>query len=175
MAQGDRSCSCEEIARSPFGIIDDIERLARVVCSPRHVNKKNGTLKPGLFPLSHISEKGLSLTRVDQVDEERFTGIADRIAGSIPTDKNVVAGIVTCKMGAVRAVKDAFDLRTFCVFDDPDLEGDNPAHATLIHALHSALPLDDPSRLELRDRLLTFFDKVVVAISDYYQGDNTRS
>lgn len=73
-------CSCENVAHGALGLIEKEELVSRVVCDPRHISKKDGSIKPGVFPPSHIKEKGLSLMRPRYLSDEELKMHADAIA-----------------------------------------------------------------------------------------------
>lgn len=148
-------CSCETVAHGEVGLIAHDEPVARVVCDPRHILKKGGGIKPGVFPPSHIRTKGLSLMRPNYLTPEELRAHADAIASNDPNDKAV--GVIDCEAGGIRAFVEADGTRIVCLFDDPIKDDptlpDNPAHASLIAA--KEIPEDDIN--EVRDRLLDLF------------------
>lgn len=135
-------------------IVND-ESVSRVVCDPRHIFKKGGGLKPGVFPPSHIRTKGLSLMRPKHLTPEELKAHADAIASNDPKDKAV--GVIDCEAGKIRALVDQDGMRIVCLFDDPVKDDptlpDNPAHALLIAA--KEIPEEDIN--EIRDSLLGLF------------------
>ena len=151
-------CSCETVAHGDLGLIKHDEPVARVVCDPRHILKKGGGIKPGVFPPSHISTKGLSLIRPNHLYPAALRKHADAIASNDPKDKAV--GVIECEASNIRAFVGADGTRIVCLFDDP-IENDpklpdNPAHASLIAA--KEIPEDDIN--EVRDYLLGLFSEL---------------
>ena len=148
-------CSCEAVAHGELGIILPDELVARVVCGPRHIAKKDQSIKPGIFPPSHIATMGLSLMRTNYLSEEDLRKHADAIAAH--DEKDSAVGVIECKVSLIRTLVEQDGLRSVCIFDDPvigdPMVQDNPAHALLIAARE--LPLEDIA--EIRDRLLRVF------------------
>lgn len=153
----DNICTCEEIAQSKFGVVNDNERLARVVVSPRHF-KKNGSVDPGVIPISHIEKIGLSLMRLDHMDEAELTKQAEVVAGAIGNG-NTVNGVLIASALSVRNSNDG--VREFCVFDDPvgatDKQPANEAHAAALLARFH----DEVEIRRLRGLLFDRFSPVV--------------
>ncbi len=146
-------CSCENVAHGDLGLIEPDELVSRVVCDPRHISKKDGSIKPGVFPPSHIKEKGLSLMRRNHLSDDELKKHADAIASHGPKDTAV--GVIEAKAQDIRALKEEDGTRSVCLFDDPVKDDpaipDNPAHALLI----AAKEMGDDDIAEIRTRLLT--------------------
>lgn len=124
------------MARGELGPVDDDEDIARVVLSPAHIRKSDGKIKPGVFPPSHIKERGLSLLRITRMADAEVERQANAIAGNLPGNQPV--GLLVCVASRVRALNDDDDRRALCLFDDPvkddpDLP-DNPAHACAVRS-----------------------------------------
>lgn len=143
------------MAHGDLGLIAHDEPVARIVCDPRHIRKSDGALRPGVFPPSHIAKSGLSLLRPRHLTDDEVKMHADAIASHDPKDKAV--GVIDCEAGPIRALVEADNIRSVCLFDDPVKNDpklpDNPAHASLIAARE--MPEDDIN--EVRDRLLDLF------------------
>ena len=147
-------CACELVAHGDLGLIEPDELVARVVCNPRHM-RKDGSIKPGVFPPSHIKDKGLSLMRPKHLSSEALKKHADAIASH--DKKDTAVGVIECKAHAIRELTEADGTRSVCLFDDP-VKGaptlpDNPAHALLI----AAKEMPDEDITEIRVRLLSLF------------------
>jgi hypothetical protein len=153
----DDICTCEQIAQSKFGVVNDSERLARIVVSPRHF-KKDGSVDPGVLPITHIEKIGLSLMRVDRMDKAELTKQAGVVAGAIDGG-NVVNGVLVANALTVRHSNSGE--REFCVFDDPVRETakipENEAHAAAL----LARPHVDSEIRRLRGLLLDRFSPVM--------------
>lgn len=159
----DNICTCEDIAQSKFGVVNDNERLARVVVSPRHF-KKDGSVDPGVIPISHIEKLGLSLMRLDHMDEAELTKQAEVVAGAVGNG-NIVNGVLIANALTVRNSNNGE--REFCVFDDPvratDKQPENEAHAASL----LARPHDDSEIRRLRGLLFGRFGSVVPIANVY--------
>jgi len=147
-------CSCEGVAHGELGAVLDDERVVRIVTSPRHV--KNGRLKPGAFPLSHIEKSGLSVVRREHLTDDQLKVLAAEIAGR--SDAEVPYGTLIGSAAQIRSVINTEGERSLCLFDDPVVNdgtlSDNPAHALVIKSGCS----DDTLRLQ--GQLLEIFDTV---------------
>ena len=152
-------CSCEAVPSGQIGVIGNTERLGRVVCNPRHL-RKNGELKPGLFPITHIQKMALSLMRLDQCDETEAKLQADHVAQS-GTGKDEAVGYSIASAGALRDLVDDAGLRLLCVKDDPlvlDRDGvSNPYHALA----GSSLFHNDADIVEIKTKLMAAFSGLV--------------
>jgi len=144
-------CPGEAVAKSKFGVVTDDELLARVVVSPRHF-QKDGTIKPGVLPLSHIAQGGLSLMRTDHMDAAELAVQAQRIAGA-----ETAAGVLLTKTRPIREITDDNGNRSLCVIDDP--EPLNEAHAAAVQS--GALGADDPEIKRIRGVLMDLFGGLV--------------
>lgn len=146
-------CSCEDVALGELGLIEPDEIISRVVCDPRHIYKKDGSIKPGVFPPSHIKEKGLSLMRSKHLSEGELKMHADAIASH--SEKDTAVGVIEGEAHVIRSLEDEDGTRSVCLFDDPVKDDpavpDNPAHALLI----AAKEMGDDDIAEIRTRLLT--------------------
>lgn len=154
-------CTCEEIAQSKFGVVNDNEMLARVVVSPRHFKK--GGLDPGVLPISHMEKIGLSLLRIDHMDEAELTKQANAIAGSIGGG-NAVSGVLLARAISIRNSNSGE--RENCVFDDPvraPVVPENEAHAAAL----LARPHDESEIRRLRGELLARLGSVTLIQSVY--------
>lgn len=154
------------MSHGEFGPINDSERVARVVTYPNHF-RKDGGIKPGLFPPSHIRDGGLSLMRLNMMNEEELSKQAQAVAMSKPGEEP--RGVRTCNASALRAiVDDEQGGRSLCVKDDPIKDDkclpDNPAHAIAIGTRYQ----DDPEILRIRGELIEVFGELT-AISDIYK------
>jgi hypothetical protein len=142
------------VAHGVLGPVEPDEIVARVVCDPRHLTK-NGSIKPGVFPPSHIAKKGLSLMRPGHLTAEGLKMHSDAVAAHDVRDTAV--GVIECKASIIRALVDADGTRSVCLFDDPVIDEpalpDNLAHALLIVA--KEVPDEDVA--EIRTRLLLAF------------------
>lgn len=158
-------CTCEASPRSDLGSVSDCERLARVVTSPRHIGK-NGQLKPGVFPPSHLgaTEKpgnlGLSLLRIDRLTAEETNLHAKAVADCSPDE--TPAGLLICDAVKLRDLRYAdSEERALCVLDDPVINDtrlpDNPAHAVIIRA---GFLSDETETLRIRGKLLDLFGAI---------------
>ena len=147
-------CSCEMVGHGKLGTVLDSEQLARVITSPNHV-RKDGSLKPGAFPPTHIKRSGVSVVRTAHVTVKQMVVIADAIAGNKAGEK--LSGIAVCKASAIRSIRNDNEERSLCLFDDP-VEGketlpDNPAHAIII----GSNDFDHAEILRLQGELLKLF------------------
>lgn len=143
--------SCEKVARSTFGTVQNKERLGRIVLSKNHINKKTGEVKPSVFPPSHIGKTGLSLMRIDMMDEHELTHQADAVADKASIE-NVVAGVLVSFASELRKLQNDSAERLLCVVDDPTDE--NEAHS---FAIKTVVVQDEADIKEIRDALLTMF------------------
>lgn len=146
-------CSCETVAHGDLGLIEPGELISRVVCDPRHISKKDGSIKPGVFPPSHIKDKGLSLMRRNHLSDDELRMHADAIASH--SEKDIAVGVIEGEAQIIRTLEDVDGTRSVCLFDDPvkddSVVPDNPAHALLI----AAKEMGDDDIAEIRTRLLT--------------------
>ena len=155
MTESDLSkyCSCETVALGELGVIEPEELVSRVVCDPRHVYKKDGSIKPGVFPPSHIKEKGLSLMRSKHLSDDELRMHSDAIASH--SEKDVAVGVIEGKVQSIREMEEVDRTRSVCLFDDPVKDDsfvpENPAHALLI----AAKEMGDDDIAEIRTLLLT--------------------
>ena len=128
------------------------ELLGRLLYFPDHV-RSDLTPKPGAFPISHIKEKGLSLVRVNRLDQKAFVAFACALANQ-STDRTWY-GHVEFGANVARAIKDEDGCRMICLFEDPTDDcaniPENPAHATLISASH---PMSEADAKEVRAELV---------------------
>lgn len=150
-------CTCEEVARSKYGPVVDQERLARVGVNPRHF-RKNGDLKPGIFPPSHLETKGLSVTRVDVIDVDELRKQAE---AQLREEGETVKGVVLLLTAALRQECDQDGSRCLCVFDDP-VDG-NEAHACILRSANQ----DETEIRRIRGKLLELFPKPT-SLEDVY-------
>jgi len=153
-------CTCEECARSKYGPIGNEERLGRVGINPRHV--KNGVLKPGIFPPTHLERKGLSVTRVDVIDLDELTKQAQK---QVINEGEMVEGVVLLETAVIRAEIDEHGNRCLCAFDDP-VDG-NEAHACILRSANQ----DETEIRRLRGRLLELYPKTTPLSEVYPAGD----
>lgn len=146
------------------------ERLARVVTYPNHF-RKDGSLKPGLFPKTHIEASGLSLIRADRIEGEELTRQAAAIAGTREGEEP--SGVCVCTAERLRGVIDHEGNRSLCVKDDPMVNDpvlpDNPAHAIAIQALGK----DESEALRIQGELVRLFSQLT-AIDKLYDGSVTN-
>ena len=145
-------CACETVAHGELGLIEPHEMVARVVCEPRHVLKKDGAIKPGIFPPSHIAKGGLSLMRRNHLSDDELRTHADAIASH--DKKDTAVGFIECAAEPIRSLVEVDGTRSVCLCDDPvkdhPVVPDNPAHALLM----AAQPMRDEDINEIRLRLL---------------------
>ncbi len=145
-------CSCEDIAHGPCGLIEQDERLGRLLYFPDHV-RSDFTPKPGAFPISHIKDKGLSLVRVNRLDDKAFVAFASALANQ--SADRTWFGHVEFGVNVARAMTDEDGIRMVCLFEDPTGQHtnipENPAHATLISASH---PMSEADAKEVRAELV---------------------
>jgi len=150
-------CPCEQHAHGELGTVQDGEELARLVVSPAHF-RKDGTLKPGMFPVSHLSS-GLSLLRIDHLAPNELLAQAKAIVAS--NEENAPAGIRMVSAAALRAELSQDGLRCLCVIDDPVIGDeklpDNPAHAITVKSSAQ----DEPEILRIRQRLMEIFGPLI--------------
>jgi len=143
----------------------DHERLARVATHPNHF-RKDGSIKPGMFPPKHIKETGLSLIRVDHIDEAELRRQAEAVAGCKPGE--TVRGVRLCSVRDLREIAEPSASRSVCVKDDPIANAmalpDNPAHAVVIRADGQ----DDPEILRIQGILTDVFG-ALMSIEDVYK------
>ncbi|QCL96067.1 hypothetical protein [Agrobacterium tumefaciens] len=158
-------CTCEEVAHGALGKVANDEKLARVIMSPTHF-KKNGELKPGAFPLSHIRQSGLSLFRTDRMTKEDIV----RIAGAIAPPNQTPHSLAIAVAADIRSIELVEGEQALCVLDDPVLNSppfpDNPAHAIAISSTDRTSEDCDPEVLELQEALLTKFKAQLRRIPD---------
>lgn len=158
-------CACEAESHGDLGPVEDPERLARVVTSPNHF-RKDGGLKPGAFPLSHIKTSGLSLMRVDRMVETVITEISHTIAAQ--KEGESPKGLLIRTASELRALKDDVDDRLLCVVDDPVLNSppypDNPAHAIAV----SAKERSHEEILEIQLALLELFEGTMLPLGSVH-------
>ncbi|WP_049735576.1 hypothetical protein [Rhizobium ecuadorense] len=158
---GAQYCACEAESHGDLGPVSDDERLARLVTSPNHF-RKDGGLKPGVFPLSHIKSSGLSLMRVDHMQEVAITDISHKIARQ--KEGESPSGLLIRSALELRSLRDEVEDRLLCVVDDPVLDAppfpDNPAHAIAV----SAKERSDEEILEIQSTLFELFDGAIVSL-----------
>lgn len=145
-------CSCEAVSRSKHGTIGNEETLGRLVFSPQHISAK-GKIKPGLFNLTDIKIRGLSLVRTGKINPTDLAFFASAVAGMLPGRS--LLGHAEFLASVARELVDDGGKRTTCVFDDPTAKDGsipaNPAHALLISAIDG---IDDEDAMEIRAHLL---------------------
>ena len=143
-------CACETVAHGELGLIESHEMVARVVCAPRHV-RKDGAIKPGVFPPSHIAKKGLSLMRRNHLSDDELRMHAEAISSH--DEKDTAVGFIECAAEPIRSLVQVDGTRSVCLCDDPVKDDpvvpDNPAHALLT----AAQPMPDENIIEIRRRL----------------------
>lgn len=156
MAEDEELCSCEYASLGDLGSVSDEEYVARVVLHPVHILKKDGTVKPGVFPPKHIRESGLSLMRTDKMDEDELTKQAEAVLAGSQKGKHV-QGVLLCQVSRLRTIYTE-GRRSICVTDDPVKDHkvlpDNPAHAVSIQS-HI---LDESEIERIRSELMDIFD-----------------
>lgn len=152
---GDVICAgeCRDIGE--FGRVENRERVGRLVTSPNHF-RKDGSLKPGAFPISHIRASGVSLLRVDKMSEARVTEVCEAIASL--KEGETPSGVLLRLVADVRSIKDDHGDQALCVLDDPVRNmppaPDNEAHAIALSSKDRA----DEDILEIQSELLSLFD-----------------
>jgi hypothetical protein len=143
------------VAHGDVGLIHDEELVVRVVCDPRHIAKKDGSIKPSIFPPSHIAKKGLSMMRPKHLTAIELKLHADAVASHHPKDTAV--GVIEGEASKIRALVDEGGERLVCLFEDPVIdepgELDNPAHALLVVARE----LSEDDIAEIRTKLTLLF------------------
>lgn len=146
-------CSCEAVARGPCGLIGNTEGVARLIFFPDHIRKSDNSVKPGAFPLSHITEKGLSLVRPSKLSDPELHVFAKAVAAQ--TSDRKWYGQIEFATSVPRSLFDSDGNRSVCVFEDPtDADDDipqNPAHALLISTSH---PMAEEDAKEVRAALV---------------------
>lgn len=151
-------CSCEAVSHGDLGVIKDSEFVVRVVCQPRHINKKDGSIKPGVFPPTHIAKRGLSLMRRKHLNADELRCHADAVAAHDPRQNAV--GVIACQARDIRSLKEDDGTRSVCLFDNPIVGDptccDNPAHALLI----AARQMEDEDIERIRFHLLQAFNEL---------------
>ena len=151
-------CSCEAVSQGDLGVIEDSEFVVRVVCQPRHISKIDGSIKPGVFPPTHIEKRGLSLMRSNYLTTDELRGHANAVA-AYDTKQNAV-GVIDCQACDIRSLKEDDGTRSVCLFDNPVVDDptccDNPAHALLIVARQ----MEDRDIIRIRFSLLQAFSKL---------------
>jgi hypothetical protein len=129
-------CTCEECARSELGTISDEETVGRLIFNPEHLSKKDQSVKPGAFPLTHIQHKGLSLVRAEKISDQDLKRFATAVASQ--KQGRTWHGLAMFPSKAVRERTSANGDRIVCLFDDPtEADGEipeNKAHALAIAA-----------------------------------------
>jgi hypothetical protein len=152
----DGSCAEEKQARGELGPISDNELLVRVVRSPQHLNLKTGVLRPGLFPRSDISSKGLSLTRSEKLLHDELLVYARAVAELKSGEK--LHGLRCATAASLREVKLRDGVRALCVIEDPaagiDKVPDNPAHSVTVASQKS---LSEDEIIEIQVKLAKIF------------------
>ncbi|MER9107340.1 hypothetical protein NKH95_25790 [Mesorhizobium sp. M0848] len=158
-------CSCEQAKHGEMGPVVATERIARVVVSPQHF-LKDGSIKPGVFPIGHIEEKGLSLLRVDKMSGGDIHKQATAIAGDPAKQKP--AGALVCTADTLRGLQSETadgTIQALCLLDDPVIGDkqlpDNPAHAFAVRSLGR----DRPETLRLQLELVNIFGSMM-AVAD---------
>lgn len=154
----------EEHAVGPHGPVNDAEIVARIVVSPRHF-RSNGQLKPGVIPPSHFVKGGLSLIRVEKINEENYSIVARHIAeGTSITaaERQVPAGHIEWEACVVRSVRSSADEQSLVLLDDPILnhpcQPDNDAHALA----KARMNIDELESQRIRDALFFELRKIFV-------------
>lgn len=163
-------CSCELEAHGDLGSVEDSERLVRVVFNPNHIRKKDGKLKPGVFPLSHIAKSGLSLMRLEHLTPGELAAHSQNVANS--SIGQSVEGLLVGRASQIRGMLDSKSCRLMCVVDDPVLNDpnipDNIAHAI---SISSVVRTDDEIQELQADLLEIFSDIVKVSDAHDYKID----
>lgn len=153
----DGTCSEEKDVRGKLGPVQDLEILARIVRSPQHINAK-GEIKPGLFSQSDITKNGVSLTRIDKLEDPYFKAYAIAVAELKNGQK--LAGVVKTVASKILNIKNKIDgdSRAFCLIEDPatgvqDVP-ENEAHAVAI----STMPIEaEDEKIRLQVELVKIF------------------
>lgn len=153
-------CSCEVEARGPHGPVADSEPLYRAAFSPKHIDK-NGRLKPSVFPLSHIANKGLSLVRTQKVEDSSLAEFCNALS-AMQEGRQWCGGFqFTCSI--LRTIRDE-DGRLICIFDDPT-EAKNGVPANDAHAIavsHDGA-MSDEEAMEVRATIIENAEQILLA------------
>ena len=150
-------CGCESVSHGELGPVQNHEILGRVVTNPNHV-RKDGSLKPGLFPTSHLMHTGLSLIRVDQLSLPVLTDVVSFIVSSM--HEQTLEGLSLASAEQLRSIKDEVSgSQSLCVTENPIIdeppEPDNPAH---VIALRSSSQ-DETEIIRIKGILMDMFGK----------------
>lgn len=158
-------CTCESESHGELGPVANAERLARLVTSPNHF-RKDGRLKPGAFPPSHIKASGLSLMRIDLMAEDFIVEVAQKIA----KEGENLKGLLVRTAGDLRSLKDDADDRLLCIVDDPVIGSppypDNPAHAIAVSSKERA----EDEILEIQSALFELFDGTLIHLGSVHKA-----
>lgn len=165
-------CACETVSHSELGPVKNHERLGRVVTSPNHI-KADGTIKPSLFPPTHLIGSGLSLLRVDEMSAEEIERQVLAIAGTKPGE--TPKGLRLCVTQRIRDLHDENrGHRALCVVDDPVIGHpklpDNPAHAIVIRSAEQSLA----DAIQLRGLLADLFSPLT-PVNQVHKGSSEAS
>lgn len=114
------------------GVIEDEERLVKVIHSPEHYDQEKGTIKPGAFSAEdlHNLNRGLSLDRILHSSRESLQERAETLTGK--KKERLLEGFATTIAEKIRQITHSDGERALCVIDDGLKE--NPAHSICIRA-----------------------------------------
>jgi hypothetical protein len=156
----DGTCSDEKKPRGKFGPVQGGEMLARIVKSPEHFNR-TGQIKPGLFPKSHITKSGLSITRLEKIKDNDFKEYCNAVAEMKEGQK--LAGIRKVLTSRIWQILNENRTRAFCVIEDPAPQiGELPANEAHAVAVTSLPVESDDEIIRLQTELTQAFSELLV-------------
>jgi len=145
------NCSCERESLVPTvspGLISNDEPIARIVCSPMHVHKKQPKLMTNFF--SHVVSYGASVQRLAHAtDTELVECIKGLVTGS---EDRAWLGYTEASASEIRAkTLRKQGEQSFSILDSALSQ--NPAHAEI----HCAYRIPEADVIEYRHELLKVF------------------
>lgn len=147
-------CGCEHESLSDYspGLIQNDEKITRMVCSPMHIHPKKPNKVKSSF-LSYAENRGVSMQRCPLAKSEELKNCVMALLGDV--EERAWLGYVEAFAGEIRNVKrDSDQTQLFCVADAA-LES-NAAHAEL----HLSMIMDEADRIESRALLLKKFSDI---------------
>jgi hypothetical protein len=158
----DGTCPEEFKKLGPLGPVDDKENLVRIVRTPQHVNKIDGSIKPGIVSRKDIQSKGVSVTRADKVKNTWLDKYANAVASQ--AEGQTLLGMCYVNTQEIRSERHTDGTRAFCVIEDPAQSvgniPENQAHGAIVA---STMIEDESEVIKLQQALFRIFKTGFVA------------
>jgi hypothetical protein len=112
----------QQSEHSRGGLVEDAERLGRLIYHDEQVDDATGELKSGAFQMDEFldgTRRGASVARVDRSNAHELRCLADKFVAR--GRERWVRGLGVSPALHVRQVSDSANRRVFCVVDDGQL------------------------------------------------------